>query len=252
MGPRIREDNGRRIATATRFLGYARNDRWARGLEADEWRFPNRPYEGLVAQHITGDHKGRPYRRRNGGVGDGGWVPACARTTGRGSRGGAARFPNRPYEGLVAQHITGDHKGRPYRGRNGRVGEGGWVPASARTTGRGSRGGARFPNRPYEGLVAQHITGDHKGRPYGRNGRGRGMGPRIREDDGKGESGGGRAVPEPPLRGVGRTAYNGRPQGSPLREKDGGVGCFHSNARLRFRAPTRPRPLPASPCLLRC
>ena len=62
-------------------------------------------------------------------------------------------------------------------------------------------------------------VGAYNGRPQG----GRGMGPRIREDNGKGESGGG-AVPEPPLRGVGRTAYNGRPQGSPLQGKDGGVG----------------------------
>ena len=49
------------------------------------------------------------------------------------------------------------------------------------------------------------------------------MGPRIREDNGEGESGG-RAVPEPPLRGVGRTAYNGRPQGSPLRKEWEGTG----------------------------
>ena len=41
----------------------------------------------------------------------------------------------------------------------------------------------RFPNLHYEGLAAQHITGDHKGRPYeGRMGAGMGMGPRIRED----------------------------------------------------------------------
>ena len=26
----------------------------------------------------------------------------------------------------------------------------------------GESGGGRFPNRPYEGLVAQHLTGDHK------------------------------------------------------------------------------------------
>ena len=48
------------------------------------------------------------------------------------------------------------------------------------------------------------------------------MGPRMREDNGRGSRG--RAVPEPPLRGVGRTAYNGRPQGSPLQGEDGGVG----------------------------
>ena len=41
----------------------------------------------------------------------------------------------------------------------------------------------RFPNLHYEGLAAQHITGDHKGRPYeGRMGAGMGMGPRMRED----------------------------------------------------------------------
>ena len=47
------------------------------------------------------------------------------------------------------------------------------------------RGGecGRFPNLHYEGLAAQHITGDHKGRPYeGRMGAGMGMGPRMRED----------------------------------------------------------------------
>ena len=47
-------------------------------------------------------------------------------------------------------------------------------------------------------------------------------GQAIREDTGEGV--GGRAVREPPLRGVGRIAYNGRPQGSPLQEKDGGHG----------------------------
>ena len=30
--------------------------------------------------------------------------------------------------------------------------------------------------RQYEGLVARHITGDHKGRPYGGQGGGEGMG----------------------------------------------------------------------------
>ncbi len=50
------------------------------------------------------------------------------------------------------------------------------------------RGRGRFANRPYGGLAERlNVTGDHKGRPYGRNGRGRGMGPRIREDNG-GES----------------------------------------------------------------
>ena len=28
-------------------------------------------------------------------------------------------------------------------------------------------GDGRFANRPHEGLVTQHISGDHKGRPYG-------------------------------------------------------------------------------------
>ena len=34
-----------------------------------EGRFLNRPYGGLVAQsHVTGDHKGRSYRRGDGEV----------------------------------------------------------------------------------------------------------------------------------------------------------------------------------------
>ena len=62
------------------------------------------------------------------------------------------------------------------------------------------------------------------------------MDPRIREDNGRGGRGGGRAVPEPLLRGVGHTAYNGRPQGSPLQEKDdGGLGMGDD----RFFTPLR-------------
>ena len=49
---------------------------------------------------------------------------------------------------------NGRPQGSPLQGKDGRVGEGGWVPASARATG-GGVGGGRFPNRPYEGLVAQ-------------------------------------------------------------------------------------------------
>ena len=218
MGPRIREDNGR----GSRGGG----------------RFPNRPYEGLVAQHITGDHKGRPYRGEDGGVGEGEWVPAFARTTGRGSRGGRA-VPEPPLRGVGRTAYNGRPQGSPLQGKDGRVGEGGWIPASARTTG-GGVGGGRFPNRPYEGLVAQHITGDHKGRPYrGRMaGWGKGDGsphPRGQREGERettrvgrmsrgGRGVGGRAVPEPPLRGVGRTAYNGRPQGSPLRKEWEGTG----------------------------
>ena len=56
------------------------------------------------------------------------------------------------------------------------------------------------------------------------------MGPRIREDNGRGEMPGvgwegKRAVRKPPLRGVGRTVEcDGRPQGSPLREEGRGRG----------------------------
>ena len=152
--------------------------------------------------------------------------PRIREDNGRGSRGRAV--PEPPLRGVGRTAYNGRPQGSPLQGEDGRVGEGEWVPAFARTTG-GGVGGGRFPNRPYEGLVAQHITGDHKGRPYGRNGRGRGMGPRIREDNGRGSRG--RAVPEPPLRGVGRTAYNGRPQGSPLRKEWEGTGDGSPHSR---------------------
>ena len=64
MGYRMREDNGRG--------------------ESGGARFPNRSYEGLVTQHMTGDHKGRPYRRRMAGWGKG--SPS--------SRGQALTFPH--------------------------------------------------------------------------------------------------------------------------------------------------------------
>ncbi len=104
-----------------------------------------------------------------------------------------------------------------------------------------------FTNRPCGGLVARsHVTGDHKGRPYGKGGRsgmmfegravhepplrgvgrtvacnGRAQGTPLREEGTeRHDVGGGKAVPEPPLRGVGRTvACNGRPQGTSLREE---------------------------------
>ena len=105
-------------------------------------RFANRPYGGLAERlNVTGDHKGRPYGRigterhdvgggggravrepplRGRGTGDHN-VPASARTTG----GGAG-----PYGGGLAErlNVTGDHN------RRGKRGNGGWVPASARTT----------------------------------------------------------------------------------------------------------------------
>ena len=202
MGPRIREDNGKG--------------------ESGGARFPNRPYEGVGRTAYNGRPQGSPLQGKDGGVGEGGWVPASARTTGRGSRGRAV--PEPPLRGGHTAYY-GRPQGSPLQEKDGGVGEGEWIPAFARTTGRGSRGGARFPNRPYEGLVAQHITGDHKGRPYGRRmaGWGKGNGSPHSRGQREGESGG-RAVPEPPLRGVGRTAYNGRPQGSPLQGEDGRVG----------------------------
>ena len=64
MGPRIREDNGRGEMPGVGWEG--------------KGRFANRPYGGLAERlNVTGDHKGRPYGRKGG---DGGWVPASART----------------------------------------------------------------------------------------------------------------------------------------------------------------------------
>ena len=218
MGPRIgREDNGR-------------GSRGTTGGGVAGARFPNRPYEGLVAQHITGDHKGRPYRGRMAGWGKGDGSPH-PRGQREGESGGRA-VPEPPLRGVGRTAYNGRPQGSPLQGKDGGVGEGGWVPASARTTG-GGVGGGRFPNRPYEGLVAQHITGDHKGRPYrGRMaGWGKGDGSPHPRGQREGESGG-RAVPEPPLRGVGRTAYNGRPQGSPLRKEwEGGTGDGSPHSR---------------------
>ena len=57
---------------------------------------------------------------------------------------GGGRFPNRPYEGLVTQHITGDHKGRPYRGRMAGWGKGDGSPHS-RGRGRGERTFTPYP-----------------------------------------------------------------------------------------------------------
>ena len=74
----------------------------------------------------------------------------------------------------------------------------GWGKGNGSPHARGQRegesgGGVGSRTAPTRGLVAQHITGDHKGRPYrGRVGRGgRGMGPRIREDNGRGSRGAG-------------------------------------------------------------
>ena len=212
MGPRIREDNGKgesggRAVPEPPLRGVGRtayngrpqgsplqekdggvgegdgspHPRGQREGESGGGRFPNRPYEGLVAQHITGDHKGRPY-----GKGDGSPHP---RTTGGGVGGRAV--PEPPLRGVGRTAYNGRPQGSPLRGEDGGVGEGGWVPASARTTG-GGVGGGRFPNRPYEGLVAQHITGDHKGRPYGRMaGWGKGDGSPHPRGQREGESGAG-------------------------------------------------------------
>ncbi len=64
-------------------------------------------------------------------------------------------------------------------------------PRIREDNGRGSRGaGGSEPPRT-RGLGTQHITDDHKGRPYGGRmaGWGRGMGPRIREDNWRGRVG---------------------------------------------------------------
>ena len=80
MGPRMREGVEGREYPAARFfggLGMPCGVRWGNG------RFPNRPYGGgLVAQHITGDHKGRPYGGRMAGWGKGNGSPHAPRAMG--------------------------------------------------------------------------------------------------------------------------------------------------------------------------
>ena len=205
MGPRIREDNGR----------------GSRGRAV-----PEPPLRGVGRTAYNGRPQGSPLRK-DGGVGMAGWGTGDGSPHSRGQREGGVggrAVPEPPLRGVGRTAYNGRPQGSPLQGRMAGWGKGNGSPHSRgqREGESGGGGGARFPNRPYEGLVAQHITGDHKGRPYGRNGRGRGMGPRMREDNGRGSRG--RAVPEPPLRGVGRTAYNGRPQGSPLRKDGRGRG----------------------------
>ncbi len=69
--------------------------------------------------------------------------------------------------------------------------------------------------------------------PYGGRGKGgkRGMGSACARTMGGGV--GGRAFPEPLLRGVGSTAYDGRPQGSLLRGEDGRVGKGNGSPHSR-------------------
>ena len=133
---------------------HARGQRIVEG----DGRFANRPYEG--------QREGKWER---------GWVPACARTTnGRGGR--AVREP-------------------PLRGAEGReVGKGDGSPHA-----RGQRmveGDGRFANRPYggrgdwipvsTGMTGRVRDGCPRGTPLrGAEGRevGKGMGPRMREDN---------------------------------------------------------------------
>ena len=145
---------------------------------------PEPPLRGVGRTAYYGRPQGSPLQGKDGGVGEGGWIPAFARTTGRGSRGGRA-VPEPPLRGGHTAYI-GRPQGSPLRKEWAGTGDG---SPHARGQREGGVGGGRFPNRPYEGLVAQHISGDHKGRPYGRNGRGRGMGPRMREDNGRGSRG---------------------------------------------------------------
>ena len=161
---------------------------------------------------------------------------------------GEGRFPNRGVSRTVACN------GRTTRDAPTGVGEGTGTEASHDHEGRpyGKKGGGRegrFPNRPYGGLVARsHVTGDHEGRPYGKRGR-RGMmleGRAVPEPPlrGVGHTGmmlEGRAVSEPPLWGVGRTvACNGRPRGTPLRRKGGSGMTWEGEGRF----PNRPYELP--------
>ena len=200
MDPRMREDNGR----GSRGGG----------------RFANRPYEGTGGRVrgsppspvLTRAGSNLPPSRGKGFVGveraiflvmTCGW-PRCLRVArGDGDRDGSphprgqreggvggGRFPNRPYEGLVAQHITGDHKGRPYGRKGWGKGDGSPHPRGQRE-GESGAGGSR--TAPTKGLVAQHITGDHKGRPYRRRmaGWGKGNGSPHSRGQREGESGAG-------------------------------------------------------------
>ena len=77
--------------------------------------------------------------------------------------------------------------------------------------------GGREGNR--EGDGSPHARGQREGEL--RATRFLGYARNDRWDWGLPDNGGSRTAPTR----VGRTAYNGRPQGSPLQEKDGGVGC---------------------------
>ena len=134
------------------------------------------------------------FRLCGGGLsaGEGGWVPAFART-----REGIGRPLGQRVGGFPTTVIS--RAGSPWEGW-------GWVPAYARTTrgdgfplpssrGRAVRGGRGMGPRIRE------DNGGGVGSRFRLHGGGRvlcggmGMGPRIREDNG-----GGRAVREPPLR----------------------------------------------------
>ena len=158
----------------------------------------------------TGNHKGRPYGSRRGGRGMG---PRMREDNGRGTKGMGSC--SHVHEGRLFMGKTGGVDaafGMTFRSGRGRAttrvaptgaeGRGGrWVPACARTTGGGRRGWVPAPMFTRAGssreqrkgwalrCVRNDIsqwagTGDHKGRPYGGRREGRGMGPRMREDNG--------------------------------------------------------------------
>ena len=132
MGPRIREDNGRGEMPGVA-LGRGR-----RAVREPPLRGVGRTVE------CDGRPQGSPLREEGTERHDVG-----------GQREGEGRFANRPYGRAERLNVTGDHKGRPYGGRDGEGGE--------------MKG--RFANRPCGGLAERlNVTGDHKGRPYGRKG----------------------------------------------------------------------------------
>ncbi len=153
------------------------------------------------------------------------WVPACARTT-----GGERWFASCPYVGITEHDVDGQPQGLALRRRGQAIrGKNGGRDGSPHPRGQGE-GESGSRTRPYVGVAEQGVDGQpqglalrrrgcvpafvgktdregvHEGRPYEDGGRlfagtaEGGMGPRMREDTGRGK-----VVRELPLRGNHRT-----------------------------------------------
>ena len=149
---------------------------------------------GGGAVNLPGLHGGRLFTGKAGEVG-GGWATVGDAPSGYGRGDGSPHPRGQRGEGrLIFPVFTGAGSAREKRvsgrmgdrgGRSFEVRKRGWVPASARTTGGGTVNLPRlYGGRFSAGKTGVGVrgTGDHEGRPYG--GRKRGMGPRIREDNG--------------------------------------------------------------------